>query len=253
MIRFLIFVIVGFVLMGVSVMHAAVSDKSYPDDFVLINEILPEAIIDLRYAGEENFTAARVPGYKASKAYLTRPAADALVKVVEQLDHDNYRLVIYDAYRPQQAVDFFKAWSRNKMADLNKDYYFPNLPKGKLFEEGYLMAQSGHSRGSTLDISIVKKEKTYKERAIPTERKLKNGEKFLYMDDGTADFGVHFDYFGEAAHTNSDLVSEEAKAMRQYLLKVMNDAGFENYPTEWWHFTLKDEPYPKKYFNFPVM
>ena len=140
-----------------------------------------------------------------------------------------YRIKIWDSYRPQRAVDHFMRWGKNESDDKMKKYFYPDLTKKEVFEGGYVATQSGHSRGSTLDITL------------------------LHKINGTdVDFGSGFDYFGELAHFNYTGVTEEQKNNRKLLNKIMVESGFEALPEEWWHFTLKNEPYPKTYFNFPV-
>ena len=140
-----------------------------------------------------------------------------------------YRIKIWDSYRPQRAVDHFMRWGKNESDAKMKKYFYPDLTKKEVFEKGYVLTRSGHSRGSTLDITLIHKE---------------NGTD--------VDFGSCFDYFGDKAHYNYTEISPEQKKNRELLKKIMEENDFIALPEEWWHFTLKNEPYPNTYFNFPV-
>jgi D-alanyl-D-alanine dipeptidase len=198
-------------------------------DFVLLAEAVPDAILEIRYYSTYNFVGDRIKGYEQPVALLTKEAAEKLKKASDKLDSMEYRIKIWDSYRPQRAVDHFMRWGKNESDDKMKKYFYPDLTKKEVFEGGYVATQSGHSRGSTLDITL------------------------LHKINGTdVDFGSGFDYFGELAHFNYTGVTEEQKNNRILLNKIMVESGFEALPEEWWHFTLKNEPYPKTYFNFPV-
>lgn len=198
--------------------------------FVSVAEAIPDAILEIRYYSTYNFVGDRIQGYEAPVALLTREAAEALREVSDELVQQGYRLKLYDAYRPQQAVDHFKAWAEEVTDQRMKPFFYPEVEKAELFERGYVAAKSGHSRGSTVDLTLFD---------------MKRGKE--------VDMGGTFDYFGEHSHADytGDL-TEEQKANRALLRDAMLAHGFRGISTEWWHFTLKDEPYPETYFDFPV-
>ncbi len=206
-----------------------------PADFVdlvayLSRAGLPNIEIDIRYASDDNFLGHIVPGYEAPRAWLTRAAADALAQVQLQLTPQDHSLLIFDAYRPQRAVDAFIAWSKN--ADYStKAKYYPTLEKTELFEQGYLARHSSHSRGSTLDLTIIKT--------------INGNNEALEMGSG-------FDFFGSVSHTNCQDISAIARNNRDWLLSLMDEAGFDNLASEWWHYTLRNEPWAKRYFDAPI-
>ena len=197
--------------------------------FVSISEEIPEIILEVRYYSTYNFIGDRVNGYEAPVAYITKEAAAALKKASDAALKDGYRIRIYDAYRPQVAVDHFKAWAKDLDDTRMKEYFYPELDKSVLFKQGYIASRSGHSRGSTVDLTLFD---------------MKTGHN--------VDMGGTFDYFGVLSHPdNKDVVTPQQYENRMYLRKIMADAGFRHYSEEWWHFTLNDEPYPDTYFNFP--
>jgi zinc D-Ala-D-Ala dipeptidase len=130
-----------------------------------------------------------------------------------------------------------------------KDHYYPYVEKSKLFELNYIAVNSSHSRGSTLDMTLIKIDESIQNIKF-TNRTLENGRIIPFLDDGTVDFGSSFDYFGEASHPDTSLVDKQYQDLRQYLKKVMKKHGFKDYPIEWWHYTLENEPFPDTYFNF---
>ncbi|MBQ2255875.1 MAG: M15 family metallopeptidase [Clostridia bacterium] len=198
--------------------------------FVLITDVVPEAILEIRYYSTYNFVGERIHAYEAPVAYLTKEAAEALKNVSDDLMAQGYRIKIYDAYRPQTAVDHFKSWAEDPNATEMKPYFYPEVDKSQLFAQGYIAAKSGHSRGSTVDLTIVD------------------------METGMeVDMGGCFDYFGELSHPGyTATLTQEQIDNRMILRKAMMDNGFKPLEEEWWHFTLIDEPYPDTYFDFPV-
>ena len=198
------------------------------DGFVYLNEVDESIIVDLKYFSNENFTGKFVDGYLSNTAILTKESALALSDAQDDFNKLGYSLILFDAYRPQRAVDFFIQWSKNPYDTINKRIYYPNIKKSELFELGYVAYKSGHSRGSTVDVSLIE---------ISTNKIL--------------DMGTIFDYFGIESHTFFDDISEKQKSNRLILYETMSNNGFKNYSKEWWHFTLKNEPY-QKYFDFLV-
>lgn len=233
----------------------ALSDEVRSKGFVYLHEIDPTILVSLRYNSNENFVGKPVNGYKKSVVILTKQAAQALKKVQEEFKKDGYSLVVYDAYRPQQAVNNFMRWSEDIEDQIKKSQYYPRVNKADVFELGYVSKRSGHSRGSTIDLTII--EVDQKLHAIKEKkRKLLDGYTIKFLDDGTVDMGSSFDLFDIASHYENNLIEEKFKKLRTYLKKVMEKHGFKNYSEEWWHFTLKNEPFPAapddSYFNFAI-
>ena len=201
-----------------------------PEGFVLITDVIPDAILEVRYYSTFNFVGERINAYEAPVAYLTKEAAAALKHVSDDLMEQGYRIKIYDAYRPQTAVDHFKAWAEDLEATEMKPYFYPEVDKSELFDKGYIAAKSGHSRGSTVDLTIVD-----------------------MMTGREVDMGGGFDYFGELSHPDyTETLTQEQIDNRMILREAMMANGFRPLPEEWWHFTLENEPYPDTYFDFPV-
>ena len=206
---------------------AAFSDDS--SDFVNLSEAIPDAILEIRYYSTYNFVGERIDGYEEPIAFLTNEAAEALKEVSDELIEKGYRLKIYDAYRPQAAVTHFVEWSQDADDTRMKEYFYPDLDKGSLFSEGYIASHSGHSRGSTVDLTLFD---------MDTEKE--------------ADMGGTFDYFGRRSHPDYTEITDEQYENRMILREAMLNHGFSPNDTEWWHFTLRNEPFPDTYFTFPV-
>lgn len=206
--------------------------------FVEVTDLCPDIVLDIRYFGTYNFVGRRLPGYEEPVALLTRRAAEALKAVSDELAESGYRLKIFDAYRPQSAVDEFVRWARIPDDTLMRRHFYPEYPKNRLFPEQFIASHSGHSRGSAVDLTLVDRQ---------------TGEEL--------DMGTGFDYMGRASYTNLQPgeaagqhapLTEEQYRNRQLLLRAMSAHGWRNYKREWWHYTLRQEPYPDTYFNFPV-
>lgn len=231
------------------------SEEAKAKGFVYLHEIDPTILVSLRYTTDENFVGKPVDGYKKPVVIMTKQAAQALKKVQEEVAKDGYSLVIYDAYRPQQAVDHFMRWSKDVTDQTKKAHYYPRVDKAKVFELGYVAERSGHSRGSTVDLTLIKKSASL-HPIIEKKRTLLDGFTITLLDDGTVDMGSSFDLFDVASHYENNLIADEHKERRTYLKNVMEKHGFKNYAEEWWHFTLKNEPYSahldSSYFNFPI-
>ena len=203
-------------------------NNNLEDGFVYLKDIDQSIIVDLKYYSSENFTGQFVDGYHSNNAILTKESAVALSNAQDDFNKLGYSLILYDAYRPQRAVDFFLRWSKNLNDTINKRIYYPNIKKSELFELGYIAYKSGHSRGSTVDVSLIE---------MSTNKEL--------------DMGTIFDYFGVESHTFFNDISEKQKSNRLILYKIMSNNGFKNYSKEWWHFTLENEPF-QKYFDFLI-
>ena len=198
-------------------------------DFVMISDVVPDAILEIRYYSTYNFVGDRIDGYEEPLAFLTKEAAAALKEVSDDLKAQGYRLKIFDAYRPQKAVTHFMNWALDKNDTRMKQYFYPELEKDVLFPQGYIAEHSGHSRGSTVDLTLFD---------MKTEKEV--------------DMGGTFDYFGELSHPDYKGITDEQYKNRMILREAMLRHGFKPLVEEWWHFTLKDEPYPDTYFTFPV-
>lgn len=233
----------------------ALSELARSKGFVYLDEIDPSILVSLRYGTDENFVGKPVDGYKKSRVIVTKQTAEALQKVQKELKKDGYCLVVYDAYRPQQAVNHFIRWSEDTHDQLKKDHYYPHIDKANVFDLGYVGKRSGHSRGSTIDLTLIKAGKVPHPIQVK-DRILKNNVVIKFLDDGTMDMGSSFDLFDSASHTENDRIDEQSKKNRAYLKNVMGKFGFKNYEKEWWHFTLIGEPHPanqdSSYFDFDI-
>jgi D-alanyl-D-alanine dipeptidase len=233
----------------------ALPEEARSKDFVYLHEVDPTIIVSLRYVTHENFVGKPVDGYKKSVAIMTRQTAEVLKKVQEEVKKDGYSLVLYDAYRPQQAVDHFIHWSENITDQSKKSQYYPRVNKADVFDLGYVAKRSGHSRGSTVDLSLIRNGESLHE-IEQRDCTLLDGYTIKILDDGTIDMGSSFDLFDTVSHYDNNLIKDDSKKLRAYLKSVMEKHGFKNYSDEWWHFTLINEPFPadkdESYFNFPV-
>lgn len=224
--RALRFALPALLLSGTSV-AAQTSPPARPPAFVDAATIIPELVVDMRYFGTNNFVGARVDGYEAPVCVLTQQAATALAAVQRDLRPRGLGLKVFDCYRPARGVRHFVRWARDGDSSTKAEYY-PHVAKGNLFREGYIASRSGHSRGSTVDLTLVK------------------------MPGGAdLDMGTPFDFLSPQSGRHGK-VSAEARANRKVLADAMRVRGFIPYDKEWWHFTLRNEPFPNGYFDFPV-
>jgi D-alanyl-D-alanine dipeptidase len=224
-----------------------------PPGFVYVNDIIPDIQISLRYASEENFLGHIVNGYLANVSILTREAAISLKQAQILANENGYELVIYDGYRPQKSVNQFINWSQNlNDSQIKKSFYYPRINKEDAFKLGYIAEKSGHTRGSTIDLTLISFGKKIKNPLKPIKRNLTDNATIFYLDDGTIDMGSSFDLMDEASHTNSTLVNITYQQRRIMFKNLMEQSGFINYDKEWWHYTLRNEPYPDTYFDFDV-
>ena len=216
------------VLFLFSVMPILADTISYDkSDFVEISKIIDDAAYDIRYYSSNNFTGKRINGYEAPRAYMTKEGVKALSIAAEDLRNKGYRLLIWDSYRPQKAVDNFVVWINDPNDAGDKEFY-PDLKKSDLVEGGYIATKSSHTRGSTVDLTLIKK------------------------DGSFVDMGGAFDLFSEISHPDYKKITRKQKKNREILRNAMFKAGFDGIDSEWWHFTLKNEPYKDTYFNFDV-
>ncbi|MBP3776296.1 MAG: M15 family metallopeptidase [Prevotella sp.] len=239
-----LWVMIAVMICGVSSCEKKMAqDVSLEDNsqFVNITDVIPDVILEIRYFGTYNFVGTRIDGYEAPTALLTRQAADSLKAVSDDLKRMGFRLKIYDAYRPQKAVDHFVRWAKDVNDTVMKRYFYPDLTKDVLFPQEYIIKRSGHTRGSTLDLTLFDMDK-----------------------EKEADMGGTFDWFGKESHPDfcgnpdtfeyqpSDSLTAEQFNNRMILRRAMMRHGFKPLHTEWWHFTLENEPFPDTYFTFPV-
>ena len=211
---------------------AAAQRSTSPEDpsgFVVLAEVVPDIIQEIRYYSTYNFVGERIDGYEMPCALMTREAAEALKKVSDDLKAQGYRLKIFDAYRPQPGVDHFMRWAKDLKDTRMKKYFYPEIDKTQIIPEGYVAVKSGHSRGSTVDLTLFD---------MKTEKEV--------------DMGGTFDYFGELSHPDYKKITKQQYKNRMILRNAMIKHGFKPLEEEWWHFTLKNEPYPDTYFTFPV-
>ena len=203
-----------------------------PDGFVYLDDVSPGILFDIRYSGNNNFIGRPVDGYLSSKCVVTNQVGEALEKVRSELSQFGLGLKVFDGYRPQRAVDNFVRWANDPNDTKMKEEYYPRVRKDSLFEQGYIAEKSGHSSGGSVDLTIVV---------------LKGKNKEAELDMGTG-----FDFFDPTSWTESSAVSGAQSAHRLLLKTLMEKHGFIGYEKEWWHFTLKNEPFPKRYFDFPI-
>lgn len=242
----------AFILILLILSRITQAQNNIPDGFVEIREIIPDVLLDMRYTSSHNFLGVPVDGYHAEKCYMTREAAEALLKVQEELSRFSLSLKIYDAYRPQRAVDHFVRWAEDLDDTLTKREFYPTIDKSRLFEDGYIAEKSGHSRGSTVDLTIVPIPLTEQPEFDINDQ----CECFESVDkrfkDNSLNMGTGFDCFHPLSHTENPELNPQQRANRLLLKSLMDKYGFKNLAEEWWHFTLINEPFPDTYFNFEV-
>jgi len=223
-----------------------------PSNFVYLKNVAPTIVQDMRYATYHNFIGHPIKGYYAAECILTKEAALALFKVQEELKKHSLSLKVYDCYRPQMAVDEFVTWGQSSDQKMKAEFY-PRVDKKDFIKKGYVAAQSGHSRGSTMDLTIIP-------IPAPQQADYHPGDKLVscFADyrtrfhDNSIDMGTGFDCFDKLSHPSNKEISAAAYHNRMLLKNIMNKYGFKGLATEWWHFTLVNEPYPDTYFDFPI-
>lgn len=219
----------SFIIFFTVLISSQISSQTLPKGFSYVSEIDVTIKKELRYATSNNFIGQPIDGYIKDSLIISTPAAKALKKIQTKLMLSGLSLKIFDAYRPQQAVDHFVRWAKVMNDTLMKQYYYPDVKKLDLFRRGFIASKSGHTRGSTVDLSIVD---------VKTNKEL--------------DMGSSYDFFGEASHPFFKNITPNQKKNRMLLRNIMIKNGFIPYDNEWWHFTLKEEPYPTTYFNFTI-
>jgi D-alanyl-D-alanine dipeptidase len=216
---------VSFLILFFSIsIHAQLSNG-----FVYVHDSIPDLDVELRYFTSNNFVGKPIDGYRSNKLILTIQTVETLKLVQEALQQQNLCLKVYDGYRPQQSVNHFIRWARNLNDTINKHIFYPDVAKKDLFKEEYIATHSGHSKGSTVDVTIIDGN---------------SGEPL--------DMGSSYDFFGQESWVTYAGITQIQKKNRRLLQTVMIKYGFTNYSREWWHFTLRGEPFPNTYFDFPV-
>lgn len=219
--------------------------------FVYLKDIDSSIIQSVRYYSTENFLGKRVNGYEANTIICSHELAVKLKSINTNLKSQGYKIVVYDAYRPQMAVSHFASWASEAADILTKNDYYPTLDKSTLFDLGYISKRSAHSRGSTVDLTIMKITNDLS-NITRSVRQLGNGEEIPFLDDNTLDMGASFDLFHDVSHHDTPLISKEHHNNRNILRNIMKAHGFKEYSKEWWHYVLDSEPFPQTYFDFVI-
>lgn len=215
-------------LLGITLVSCQIKAQ-LPEGFVYVKDVIPTAQVELRYFGNDNFIGKPINSYNKEVCIISTKAAEALGNVQDELLKYNLSIKVFDAYRPQKAVDHFVEWAKDLNDTINKLIFYPEVKKQHLFKEGYISSKSGHTRGSTIDMTIVD------------------------LETGTElDMGSPWDFFGPISWVAEQNITSQQRANRMLLQTVMSKHGFRFYTKEWWHFTLRNEPFPETYFNFPV-
>jgi zinc D-Ala-D-Ala dipeptidase len=238
---------------GTATPSAAATGTHAPAGFVLLSDVDSTILTDIRYATPHNFVGRPITGYREPLCLLARRAADALHQVQSAALAQGKSLKVYDCYRPQQAVDDFVRWAKSPAEQQMKAEFYPQVNKSVLFAQGYIASPTAHSRGSAVDLTLVAVPPPSQRPYVPGEALVSctapYGQRF---PDNTVDMGTGFDCFDPLAHTADSRVTGAARENRTLLNQLMSGGGFVNYPGEWWHYRLENEPYPDTYFDFPV-
>ncbi len=239
-----------FVFAGCEKKAPSIPPTEDSSQFVNLTDAVPDAILEIRYYGTYNFVGARIDGYEQPTALLTKKAAEALKAVSDDVIAKGYRLKIYDAYRPQKGVDHFVRWAEDLQDVRMKPYFYPDLDKSVLFDQEYIMLKSGHTRGSTVDLTLFD---------MNLEKEVDMGGTFDWFGPeshpdfcGNPDTGEYTGDNSKSPSTPKRSITPEQFANRMILRRAMLSHGFKPLSTEWWHFTLVEEPFPETYFTFPV-
>ncbi len=231
----------------------AAEEPSAPKEFVALSDVAPTILHEIRYPTRHNFVGDRIDGYRQRMCIVTRDTARALSIAQHAFLRKGYSLKVYDCYRPQRAVDHFVKWAKDLDDERMKKEFYPRVEKDRLFEDGYIAEKSGHSRGSTVDLTLVRLP------AQPT-RPYRPGEPLVScfapkgdrFPDNSIDMGTGYDCFDTLSHTLDPRIEGKQRANRMLLKNTLEKSGFTNLPEEWWHYTLTDETFPDTFFDFPV-
>ncbi|WP_189953173.1 M15 family metallopeptidase [Streptomyces roseolus] len=224
-----------------------------PREFVALDSVDRTILQEMRYTTAHNFVGEPIDGYRQPVCVLTRPAAEALHRAQTRLLARGYTLKVYDCYRPQRAVDHFVRWAQDLADERMKAEFYPAVAKDRLFADGYIAEKSGHSRGSTVDLTVVRLPAERTRAYVPGEELTScAGPREERFPDSSVDMGTGYDCFDTLSHTEDPRITGVQRANRQLLKGLLEAEGFVNLPEEWWHFTFKPEPFPSTYFDFPV-
>ncbi|MFF2808773.1 M15 family metallopeptidase [Streptomyces sp. NPDC058000] len=232
---------------------AGADDPKAPKEFVALRDVDPTIIQEIRYATPHDFMGVPVTGYREPMCILTRDAARAMHRAQVAFLRRGYSLKVYDCYRPQRAVDHFVAWAKDLSDQRMKAEFYPRVDKSVLFRDGYIAEKSGHSRGSTVDLTLVRLPAVPTRPYVPGEPLTSCfGPKASRFPDNSLDMGTGFDCFDTLAHTLDPRIKGRQRAHRLLLKEGLERAGFVNYADEWWHYTFSPETFPDTYFDFPI-
>ena len=247
-----IYLLLSVFLLTACINHGLNGTRQMPDQFVSVTDLDPTIQLDIRYYTANNFTGRKINGYNSAKCILSIEAAKALVKTQKDAISRGYSIKVYDCYRPQRAVTDFVEWAKDMEDTKMQHRFYPAVPKNELFSRGYIAEKSGHSRGSTMDLTLVPLNTRQPENVPANTHYDCRLQKPGRYPDNSIDMGTGFDCFDGLAHTDNLDINETARQNRYLLRSIMENAGFVNYDKEWWHYTLRDEPFPDTYFDFPV-
>ncbi|WP_083264513.1 M15 family metallopeptidase [Pseudohongiella acticola] len=226
-------------------------DQELPPGFTALARVDDSIELDMRYTTNNNFVGEPITGYQATACVLTTAAASALADAQAQANLQGYSLKVYDCFRPQRAVDHFIRWAADLDDQKMKAAFYPDVPKDELFSRGYIAERSGHSRGSTLDLTLVRLGST-QPQADPMAGYDCRGNEAQRYPDNSINMGTSYDCFDALSHTDNPDVGDDILANRHLLRDLMEAAGFSNYDQEWWHYTLRNEPFSDQYFDFAI-
>lgn len=248
--------LIGFLVIIMSFAVVNSQQPSMPTGFTYLDLVCPTIQKQIRYSTDYNFVGQIVDGYLGSRVICTIELANALKEVENEIQKDGYHLVIYDTYRPQKAVDNFVTWGENVTDIKMKPEFYPHEKKSDVFIDGYIATKSGHTRGSTVDLTIISEGNTLFFPPVKSHKLIKreNGTiaEIPFLNDGTVDMFSSFDLFDEVSHGLYSAIPQPEMNNRLYLKNVMEKHGFNALSEEWWHFTLQNEPFPQTYFDFDV-
>lgn len=249
--------LVAFALLAVVLAVPAVApaaERAAPAGaFVSLRSVDPSILVEMRYASSHNFVGRPVRGYDEPVCILTRQAAEALKRAQAEVRRRGFTLKVYDCYRPQRAVNHFVRWARDLDDEKMKAEFYPRVEKRRLFKDGYIAAKSGHSRGSTVDLTLVRRppgrQAEYRRSDDLVDCARPYGVRFR---DNSIDMGTGYDCFDPLSHTFNGRIGGTQRRNRLTLKHLLERQNFKPLAEEWWHFTLRDEPFPETFFDFPV-
>jgi D-alanyl-D-alanine dipeptidase len=239
--------------MALAAAAPAGAQERAPERFVSLAGRVPSIVVEMRYLTAHNFIGRPIRGYRDPLCIVTRETARALERVQASVRRRGYRLKVYDCYRPQRAVDDFVAWGKRPRDQRMKAEFYPRVDKRRVFAEGYIAEKSGHSRGSTVDLTLVRRppgpQERYRRGDPLRDCAAPRSQRF---GDNSIDMGTGYDCFDPLSHPYNARVTGKPRRNRLLLRRAMLAQGFKGLATEWWHFTLREEPYPETFFDFPV-